>query len=278
MADGTKPLELHRADESVDGIFGNKVRVIQSRKGYRVSEDAIILTWFARPNPGDRVMDAGTGCGVIAFGMAIRDPSLSVVGVEIQKDLADRAALGAKLNNLDARVFIVQADVTKADLYFRPSSFDFVVCNPPYYEPGRGRINPQHERALCRHQLNMPISGLFSVAQILLRDSGRLNLIYPTAGIERICHAIKGTGFQIARVLWIHPHQQAPPGHLCVELILREPLKETLEGHLYLYDQHHERTSLARSILAGDPCPDNSLYNSACDLNLGGYSGRIRKN
>lgn len=270
-------MELHGPDESVDGIFGNKVRVIQSRRGYRVSEDAIILTWFAKPLQGGLVMDAGTGCGVIAFGMAIRDPSLTVVGVEIQKDLADRAARGAKLNNLQTRVYIVQGDVTKADLYFRPGSFDLIVCNPPYYEPGRGRINPQHERAVCRHQLRMPISRLFAAAQVLLRDHGSLDLIYPTDGMEGICHAVRGTGFQISRVLWIHPHQQAPPGHVCLELILKDSSEDTLVGHMYLYDQQHQRTSFARSILAGEQCPDECLYDKAFDLSAGGYCGRVRK-
>jgi len=271
-------VELHREDESIDGIFGNKVRVIQSRKGYRVSEDAIILTWFAKPNPGERIMDAGTGCGVIAFGIGIRDPSVTVVGVEIQKDLADRASRGAKLNALEARVFIVQGDVTKAELFFRRRSFHFIVCNPPYYEPGRGRINLQHERALCRHQLSMPIPQLFSVAQFLLRDRGRLDLIYPTAGMEGICNALRGTGFRISRMLWIHPHQQAPPGHVCLELVLAERIEETFEGHLYLYDEQHQRTAFARAILAGDECHDKGHYGLSSDVTAGGYCGRIRKN
>lgn len=271
-------MELHRSDESVDGLFGNKVRVIQSRKGYRVSEDAIILTWFARPNAGERIMDAGTGCGVIAFGLAMRDPSVTVVGVEIQRDLADRASRGVKLNNLEDRVFIVQGDVTKADHFFRPRSFDFIVCNPPYYEPGRGRINPQHERALCRHQLSMPIPLLFSVAKVLLRNFGRLDLIYPTAGIDGICNALKGTGFQITRMLWIHPHQEAPAGHVCVELALAEQTNETFEGHLYLYDQQHQRTPFARAILSGEHSSGEAQYGQRVDVKAGGYFGRIRKN
>lgn len=278
QVNGIKLVELHRSDESVDGIFGNKVRVIQSRKGYRVSEDAIILTWFARPNACDRVMDAGTGCGVIAFGMAIRDPSVAVVGVEIQKDLADRAARGVKLNDLGTRVLIVRGDVTTSHLFFRHKSFDFIVCNPPYYEPGRGRINPQHERALCRHQLSLPIPQLFSVGQVLLRDLGRLDFIYPTAGIEGIFNAVAETGFQISRMLWIHPHEEAPPGHVCLELVLTESIEQTVEGHLYLYDRQRQRTSHARAILGGECCPEEGQCRSELDGKTGGYFGRIREN
>ena len=74
---------LVREGESLDGLFRNKVRVIQAARGYRVSEDALILTGFVRPGPDERILDAGTGCGVIAFGLAVREPSVSVAGAAI---------------------------------------------------------------------------------------------------------------------------------------------------------------------------------------------------
>jgi tRNA1Val (adenine37-N6)-methyltransferase len=247
-------VESQRSGESVDGILGNKVRVIQALKGYRVSEDAIILTWFARPIAHERIMDAGTGCGVIAFGMAIREPSIMVVGIEIQKDLAHRAARGARLNGLDSRVLIVRGDVTNADRFFRHGTFDMVVSNPPYYEPGRGRINLEHEKALSRHQLMMPIPLFLDVSGRLLRKDGRLCIIYPASAAGGIGNVLKETGFRMSRMLWIHPHEGAPAGHVCMELLLTGGMVSVSEEHLFLYDQSHRRTPYARAILAGDYC------------------------
>lgn len=106
--------QMKQTDESVDGLFGNKIQVIQALRGYRVSEDAVILTWFACPRPGELVLDAGTGCGAIAFGLTVREPSISVVGLEIQAGPAERAAKGVRLNQLSYSVGIVRGDFRAA--------------------------------------------------------------------------------------------------------------------------------------------------------------------
>lgn len=252
-------VELLRADESINGLFRNKVRVIQARRGYRVSEDALILTWFVQPRPGERILDAGTGCGVIAFGLAVRQPSLTVVGLEIQSDLADRAGRGRRLNQLESRVAIVRGDLRQSDCFFRNGSFDAVVSNPPYHEPGRGFINQLSEKALSRHQLMMPLSDLFRVSGRLLRPDGRLAVIYPVPGMDRLAKAMKEAGFGPSRMLWIHPNEGAEPGHVCVESRLGGAVTGTVEERLCLYRSPGIRTLAADAILAGEEADTGSL-------------------
>jgi len=238
--------------ESVNGLFGNKVQVIQALRGYRVSEDAVILAWFARPRPGEFVLDAGTGCGAIAFGLAVRDRSISVVGLEIQEGPAERAAKGVRLNRLSARVGIVRGDFRAADNFFRPAVFDLVVCNPPYHELGRGRISRHEEKALSRHQMMMPLEDLFSVSAVLLKRTGRLALIYPASGMERIGRTMKVTGFGAERVLWIHPHEGSEPSLVCVEAGRDSGRLQASESSLFLYDGQGKRTQAATAILSGE--------------------------
>ncbi len=243
---------MKEADDSVNGLFGNKVQVIQALKGYRVSEDAVFLTWFACPCPGEFVLDAGTGCGAIAFGLAVREPSIIVVGLEIQDAPAARAAKGVRLNRLSANVGIVRGDFREADNFFRPNIFDLVVCNPPYHELGRGRISRHQERAVSRHEMMMPLDDLFRVSARLLKASGRLSLIYPASGIERIRKCVKTAGFEPERMLWIHAHEGVEPSLVCVEAtkdLGRVPL---VESSLFLYDDRGERTQAARAILSGE--------------------------
>lgn len=242
----------HPQDESVNGLFRNKVRVIQAVRGYRVSEDALILTWFVRPRAGELILDAGTGCGVIAFGLAAREPSVFVVGLEIQQAVADRARRGVMLNKLETHVSIVQGDMRHADAFFRPGLFDAVVSNPPYHEPGRGRISLQTEKAVSRHQLMMPLSDLFRASRTLLRPEGRLSLIYPANAADRIREGMKEAGFKPACMLWIHPYENADPCLLCVEARLEPWAQELKEHSLVLYDGPGRRTLDAATILAGE--------------------------
>jgi tRNA1Val (adenine37-N6)-methyltransferase len=249
-------MELQKTGESINGLFRDKVRVIQARRGYRVSEDAIILTWFTRPSPGDVILDAGTGCGVIAFGLAVKHASVTVVGLEIQEGLAGRANRGVKLNKLGDQVSIVRGDVREADLLFQQESFDAVVSNPPYYEPGTGRINLEHEKALSRHQLMMPLHDLFQVSGKILKPEGNLSLIYPAMGRHKIDDAMKAAGFKPSRVLWIHPQKGAEPGLICLEARPERGCPALREDHLFLYSGPGERSREAEAILAGEECLD----------------------
>ncbi len=225
--------------------------MIQALRGYRVSEDAVILAWFAHPKAGELVLDAGTGCGVIAFSLVTSEPSSRVIGVEIQETLASRADRGRKLNNLESKVQIIRGDIRKADSFIKPKTFDAIVCNPPYYEAGSGKVSRLSEKAISRHQTMMPPLDLFRVSAILLNDSGRLCVIYPAGAVEGIQRIMKGTGFKASRMLWIYSHEGAEPGLVCIEACLSPMLSDSVENSLVLYDSPGIRTRDAEAILSG---------------------------
>jgi tRNA1(Val) A37 N6-methylase TrmN6 len=212
----------------------------------------MILAWFARPHRDELILDAGTGSGAIAFALAVRQQSVRVVGLEIQAGPADRAARGAKLNGLDDRVWIVRGDLRLADRSFAQHAFDAVVSNPPYHDAGRGRINLETEKALSRHQMMMPLEDLFRIGSEILKPRGRLALIYPASGVDRIKKAVKDTGFAASRMLWIHPQKGADPGLVCVEARHGMDGPRMTEESLYLYQSPGKRTQAAEAILAGE--------------------------
>lgn len=237
--------------ETIDGVFRNKIRIIQALKGYRVSEDALLLTWFTRIRDNSLVLDAGTGNGVIAFGLARVNKSVSCVGVEIQSGPVMRAIRGAAINKLENRVYVVKGDIRQADSFFRHRRFDLVVSNPPYHEYGRGKINKLNEKALSRHQIMMPLADLFRVSSSLLKQDGSLSLIYPATGIDMIRRTASDTGFKLSRVLWIYPRLNVNPSLICVEAIQTDAKVEVIETRIELYGSDGARTSEAESILSG---------------------------
>jgi len=247
-----------REGETIDGLLRNKVKVIQARRGYRVSEDAVFLAWFVRPLPGEFILDVGAGSGAVAFALAVRNPSVRVVGLEIQGPLADRAGRGVRLNELEARVSIVRGDFRIADVLFKHESFDAVVANPPYHQAGKGRTSDLSEKALARHQILLPSEVLFRVSTRLLKPHGRIGLIYPASGMDRLEAYLKETGFEPSRVLWIHPQTGSDPVLVLLEARLGS-CAVVREESLCLYDGRGNRTPKAEAILSGeDPADINA--------------------
>ena len=78
---------------TADSFFNGRIQIRQGRGGYRFSIDAVLLAHYARPRPADRVLDLGTGCGIIPLILAFRYSDITLYGIEIQKELSDLGAL-----------------------------------------------------------------------------------------------------------------------------------------------------------------------------------------
>lgn len=168
---------------TTDTFFNGKITVRQARSGYRYSVDAVILANQVRPRPGDRMLDLGTGCGIIPLIVGFRHPDIRLFGVEIQPDLAEMARLNAAANGFGERIQILNQDMQCLEPRVLSGPVDIVTSNPPYYKVASGRLNPNSQRAVARHELNVDLDGVLSTAGRMLRTAGRFLCIY---GSERL--------------------------------------------------------------------------------------------
>ena len=146
-----KKLSRSKQEETLDSLFGGRLQIIQKKKGYRFSVDAILLAHFTEPDLKDKILDLGTGCGIIPLILIFHHKAEKVIGVEIQPSLADLARRNAALNHLSSHIEIWEKDLKTLKGESRGGSFDVVISNPPYRKVGAGRINPWLEKALARH-------------------------------------------------------------------------------------------------------------------------------
>lgn len=163
---------------TTDTFFNGRLIVKQPRTGYRYSIDAVILASHVHPQPTDRILDLGTGCGIIPLIIGFRHPGVKLYGVEIQHDLAEIAQGNIAANNLENRVIILPVDMKT----LKPSSLsdpmDLVVSNPPFYRIASGRINPDSQRAIARHELRVTLEDVLKAAEGVLRTGGKFVCIY----------------------------------------------------------------------------------------------------
>jgi tRNA1Val (adenine37-N6)-methyltransferase len=196
---------LPSADETLDLFFNGKLQIIQKKKGYRFSVDTLLLSQFVRIRKNERVIDLGTGCGILPLLLSQSARAHSFVGVEIQKGLVECAEKNVILNHLEDRISILKQDFRELKAIFRPGSFDVALSNPPYRKFQTGRINPSTEKAIARHEIKGRLEDLISHASYLLPPKGRCYLIFPALRTVDLFLALRNGKLEPKRIQFVHP-------------------------------------------------------------------------
>jgi tRNA1Val (adenine37-N6)-methyltransferase len=194
-------------DESMDEFMDGRLKLIQSKTGYRFSIDAILLSQFVTIKRGDRIIDLGTGCGIIPLILLLTRPVGQTFGLEIQKDLADQAARNIVLNGYENRMGVILGDIKHPP--FAPSSADVVTCNPPYRPKNSGRINPDLQRAIARHEMLASLDDILNAATRTLRAKGRLAMIYPAVRLVEVLVRMRGFNLEPKRIRVVYPGMES---------------------------------------------------------------------
>ncbi len=214
-----------RAVMAPESLFHCRLKILQKAEGYRFSIDAVILGHHIPLGDMDMGVDLGTGCGIIPLILAHRKSSARLYGIEIQKDLADLASRNVRLNHMEHRITIVHGDMRDFRSYLEPGVMDVVFSNPPYRKMLSGRINPDSERAVARHEIKGTLSDVVSVAEKLLRPSGRLWVIYPAESIGDLLAQMRACRLEPKRLRLVHSRPDSD-----AELVLAEGRKQGKAG------------------------------------------------
>ncbi len=198
------PDAFTESNETVDGILGGRLRIIQKKTGYRFSLDALLLAYFAGLREGGDLIDLGTGTGIVALILAARYRCGRVLGIEIQEQLVMMARRSAVMNGLDRRVEIRQGDVRHPESLCAPLSFDTAVFNPPYRRLGSGRMNPDPEKTLARHEVVGTAADFLAAARHALREGGRVYTIYPATRMVEMLLRMKVCRIEPKRLRMVH--------------------------------------------------------------------------
>jgi len=164
--------------ETLNNLSIGNLQVLQAESGYRFSLDPILLTRFLDVKKGFRVVDLGTGCGILPLLLARLEDVEECIGIELQPALADRAVRNVELNFLRDRVRIIHDDIRNIRALVPAGSIDLVVSNPPYRRSGTGKIAPNDERAAARHELAGGVADFIGAARWLLKNGGNFSVIY----------------------------------------------------------------------------------------------------
>jgi len=207
-------------EETLDELRGYDLKIVQPRQGYRFSLDPLLLCDFAGVRDGERVIDLGTGCGIIPLVLARKSATASICGVEFQDDMAELAHRNVSLNCLADRIGIISADILSLRERFPVSSFDRVLANPPFRKPGHGRVSPRPGRDLARHESTAGLVNFLATAKYLVRPGGGICFVYHVSRLPELLAEAVGMKLSPCRLRMVHGDVLA-----CAQIVLVELTK-----------------------------------------------------
>ena len=235
--------------EILDTLTIGKIQLLQGENGYRYSLDPILLSRFVNIKRCIRVIDLGSGCGILPLLLARLSDVKELIGIEIQSGLAERSLRNVKLNALQDRVQILQGDICDIRNLLPVNCADLVVSNPPYRRRDSGRIAPDDERAIARHELAGQLADFVAAGSWLLKNGGRFTVIYLAERLPELMAAMVAARIEPKRLRMVHPRQG-----VAAKMVLLEGLKDgrpglQVERPLYIYNGNEAGRDYTEEVL-----------------------------
>ena len=203
----------------------------------KVGTDGTLLgAWAQAPENPCRILDVGTGTGLIALMMAQRYPLASIVGIDIDSSAVAQANSNVKASPFHDQIRIYEADICH---YVFHQPFDVIICNPPYFD--HDLICPNNQRAMARHAITLSYHDLIHAAYSLLKDEGAFSVIIPSNNRTQFESEAILTGFNISRICHVKTTTYKAPKRCLIEL-LKNSVSERVETYEVI-----EETSGVRS-------------------------------
>ncbi len=217
--------------ERLDDLVRGGLKIIQSPSAFCFSMDAVLLANFATVKKGDKIVDLGTGTGVIPLLVSTRNLVKEIIGLEIQDDSVDRALRNVKGNKLDHLIQIVQGDICKARQILGTGKYDLILSNPPYLPVGRGDRNQIDSIAVAKHEILCNLENVIDSGSGLVKYGGRFALVHRPERLTEIIILMNKYQLKPRKLQFVYPRVNSRPNMILIEaqyggnpeLIIMEP-------------------------------------------------------
>ena len=206
-----------KSHERVDDLHRNGYMLIQDPKRFCFGIDAVLLSGFARAEKGSKVLDLGTGTGVIPILMEAKNEDAHFTALEIQEESAEMASRSVALNGLEEKIDIVCGDIKEADKLFKAASFDVITTNPPYMNDGGGIKNDYGPKTIARHEVLCSLDDIARVSSKLLKFGGKLFMVHRPHRLTDIMCTLRKNKLEPKVIRFVHSYVDKEPTMVLVE-------------------------------------------------------------
>ncbi|MDO5557138.1 MAG: tRNA1(Val) (adenine(37)-N6)-methyltransferase [Clostridia bacterium] len=202
-------MELNE-NERIDDLEYKGLKIIQNKDGFCFGIDSVLLSDFAKEiKNNSKVVDLGTGTGIVSILLCGKTKLSEVIGIEVQKNVAHMAEKSSKLNNLQDRFKVININIKQIDELRMNNSFDAVVTNPPYKKIDSGGKNENKAKLISRHEIEGDLSDFIITAQKLLKENGCLYMVHRPERLAEIIVKLRQRNLEPKKIRFIHSREDS---------------------------------------------------------------------
>ncbi len=223
--------------ERIDDLQRNGYQIIQDPEKFCFGMDAVLLSGFVRVKSGAKVLDMGTGTGIIPLLVEAKTQAAHISAIEIQEESADMARRSVRLNGLENKIDIVTGDLREADKFFDVASFDVITCNPPYMIGQHGLTNPDAPKAIARHEILCTLEDVVRTAAKLLKPGGAFCMVHRPFRLAEIICVMTEYKLEPKRMKLVYPYIDKEPNMVLIEGCRGGKPRMTVEKPLIVFQE-----------------------------------------
>ena len=234
-------------NERIDDLQFKGLRIIQNSKGFCFGIDAVLLANFTRVKKNAKLVDLGTGTGIIPILLAGNSSASKIIGIEIQDEVAEMASRSVKLNQLEDRVEILNMDMKDAVGVLGKGQMDLVVSNPPYMH-SNGLINENDKKAISRHGLKCDIEDVIRVASDLVKPNGKFFMVNRPNRLVDMLAIARNYKLEAKQIRFVHSRVASAPKMVLIEYVKSAKPEIRVLSPLYVYNEDGTYTDEVKTI------------------------------
>ncbi|OOO00472.1 MAG: hypothetical protein ATN35_07115 [Epulopiscium sp. Nele67-Bin004] len=227
----------------IDDIQRNGYKLIQNPDAFCFGIDAVLLSHYAKvTKQNTKVLDIGTGNGIVPILMHAIYQKGNYVGIDIQQEVIDLAKQSVELNNITNDVCMKCVDIKDYKLHFDAEQFDIITCNPPYMKGQSGLKNESTSKMIARHEILCTLEDIVSASAYMLKEKGKLVLIHRAHRLVDILHLMRTYRIEPKRMRMIYPKVTKAPTMVLVEGIKFAGHELRVDKPLIVYNEDNSYT------------------------------------
>jgi len=230
-------------DERIDDLEFKNLKIIQNKNGFCFGIDAVLLSDFAKNIKNNaKVLDLGTGTGIISILLCGKTNLREIIGVEVQEEVYEMAKKSIKLNNLENKFKIINENILNLEKIYEKNSFDAIVTNPPYKKENTGITNIDEKKLISRHEVLAKLEDYINISNELLKDKGEFYMIHRPERLVDILYFMRKYKIEPKEIRFIYSHINDAPKMVLIKGVKNGKAFLKFRENLYIYNEDGKYT------------------------------------